>query len=69
MTLTDNKGKIHLENQTEEVIWLYIDVYAKARKLGLYYRNHLLENGNTWVDYGSHTHFFEISNDLTFNSN
>jgi hypothetical protein len=58
--LKDNAGTIHLKNATQEVCWDYVVAYAKLKNKGYYYRQRLLENGNIWIDYGSHTHFFEI---------
>jgi hypothetical protein len=58
--LKDNTGTIHLENATQEACWDYVVAYAKSKNKGYYYRQNLLENGNIWIDYGSHIHFFEI---------
>ena len=61
MNLIDNKGVVHLTDATEDMCFSFINKYAKSKDLGFYFRSHLLENGNIWVDYGSHSHFFEIS--------
>jgi hypothetical protein len=58
--LKDSTGTIHLDNSTEQVCWDYVVAYAKSKKKGYYYRKRLLKNGNIWIDYGSHTHFFEL---------
>ena len=74
MTLVDNKGVVHLTDATEDMCFACIYAYARANNLGFYctnlsckdrkfsnlIRSSLLENGNIWVDYGSHSHFFEI---------
>lgn len=60
MTLVDNKGVVHLTDATEDMCFAFIRAYAQANNLGFYFRTRLLENGNIWVDYGSHSHFFEI---------
>jgi hypothetical protein len=56
--LKDSEGKIHLENETHDNVWKYIREYAKSKENGYYYIQNPLENGNIWIDYGSHTHFF-----------
>jgi len=58
--LKDSDGKIHLTNTTQEACWDYVVAYAKSKNKGYYYRQNLLGNGNMWIDYGSHTHFFEL---------
>ena len=58
--LKDRDGKIHLANTTKQACWDYVVAYAKSKNEGYYYRQNPLENGNIWIDYGSHTHFFEL---------
>jgi hypothetical protein len=58
--LKDSTGIIHLDNLTEQACWDYVVAYAKSKNKGYYYRKNLLENGKIWIDYGSHTHFFEL---------
>jgi hypothetical protein len=58
--LKDSTSMIHLDNSTEQACWEYVVSYAKLKNKGYYYRKRLLENGNIWIDYGSHTHFFEL---------
>ncbi len=46
---------------TIEDAYKEIQKYTNEKKIDVfYYRQNLSEDGTIWIDYGSHTHFFNI---------